>query len=222
MSFTTIILYLVGALVLLVGLRILYMIGKALFALWMLKKGATVFLEDVGKQAMDKQKDEIHLVPFNGDTWRKPERAQELFDGVLALGFRDAGAYSVTEMAGLNLRFFTREDEQSYAIVYDHPVAGCWMEYVTRYTSGNGYCATLMKDTGLDTRPGHKNVRDPEASAQSLHELFLRERPEGERITITEKNVVELFCWAYADDMAWRKNKGISAVEVAKHIKQRG
>jgi len=56
--------------------------------------------------------------------------------------------------------------------------------------------------------------------SEALYQQMLRERPAGEMEEMTSENVVGRFEDAYARAAVWRKNKGVSAEEVARHIKQ--
>jgi hypothetical protein len=60
----------------------------------------------------------------------------------------------------------------------------------------------------------------PDSSARALYEQMLRERPSREWVEMTPANTVQRFQDAYARSTAWRKNRGVSAEEVARHIQQ--
>jgi len=51
-----------------------------------------------------------------------------------------------------------------------------------------------------------------------LYQRFLRERPAGELEPMTPMNVVARFEAVYASEMAWRKQQGVSAAELARQI----
>jgi len=210
-----------GILVALVVLRVLWVIGKIVFAFWMLKKGAKTFLEEVGKTAMAKQPDAINLVPTSGYTWKATGKFNDFTSTFTQLGFSDVGVYMIPELPNMVAQLWVKPGEKSYAIVYEHPKAGCWADIVSVYRNGDRYWATQRPPTGLDQAPNTRVTRCPDADAMALHEAFLRERPSGEMVSIDATNAVAVFQDAYATDNAWRKQQGISAQEVAHVAKNR-
>ena len=68
----------------------------------------------------------------------------------------------------------------------------------------------------LDQRPGHPTVVAPGATALALFTRMSAERPKGVFRPIMAEDLVTLFERGYAESMAWRKNKGVSAAEVVK------
>jgi hypothetical protein len=91
------------------------------------------------------------------------------------------------------------------------------MDVVCRYQDGRSLTYTTAPPTGMDQRPGHENVRALGAGSEELYDRMLRERPSGELEPYTIASVADRFMAAYAEETAWRKNKGISACEVARN-----
>ncbi len=67
---------------------------------------------------------------------------------------------------------------------------------------------------GLDEHPGRTKVRAPGLTPAALHLRFTRERPTAPMIATPADEVAQFFADAYTDEMAWRKQKGLSRSEV--------
>jgi hypothetical protein len=177
-------------------------------------------LADVGSRAVAKQADQIHLTPRPGHPWTNGAAVDALTAPLPALGFSEAGTYGIQEMAGLFLKLLVQSDQRIAACIYEHPKVGTWIDFFSQYKDGTGITYTTARPTGLDQRPGAKTVHAPGTGAEALYHQMCRERPAGELEEMTPANVVSRFEDAYARATAWRKNKGVSGEEVARHIKQ--
>lgn len=170
----------------------------------------------IGQAALARQPDLIHLAAGDPDGWRDRDGARVLAEGFRHHGFADAGTYEVVEMAGVRVRLLVHEPGGLVAAVYEHPQAGQWFDVVARYGDGTSITFTTSPPTGLTPRPGHPVVHAPrETSPRALVERAGWERPPGFLEPASVKGVVRLFEDAYAETMAWRKERGISAAEVA-------
>ena len=179
------------------------------------KKG----LEDVGRKALAAQPDRITLV--NGPGPSKPE-AVSAVSILERRGFERAGSFLVPEMKGVNLHLLTKPEESVVAVVYEHPQAGVWADVATRYMDGGSFTVTSAKaGAGLDQQPGHITVRAPGQPPAMLAVRLMKDRPAGHMRQITAAELPRVFEQAYADSMAWRKNKGLSAEEVRRSGSER-
>jgi hypothetical protein len=169
----------------------------------------------IGNQALAQQPDEIHLVPAGPQSWNNAASADALADPLLGCGFEDAGIHRVQEMPGMLIRLLVKPDEALFAVVYEHPRVGVWLDVATRYRDGTGITFSTAKQTGLNQRPGYPIVNAPAASPLGLCERARTERPSGAFQQITIETAARTFEASYADSIAWRKARGITAVEVA-------
>jgi hypothetical protein len=170
-------------------------------------------LEAVGKKALSSQPDRITLDGRPAGSSR-PE-ASNAIESLQKRGFGPAGTYSVREMQGVIVHFLVKPTDAAVAVVYEHPKAGVWCDLQTAYQDGTSFTLTNAKmGGGLDERAGHASVRAPGLPPVILHLRLVRERPQGEMRQISAGEIVKHFTDAYADSMAWRKNRGISAREV--------
>ncbi len=178
-----------------------------------------VFL-NVGKAALAKQPDRIHLHQRLDHRWTDPAAVEALAQPLLARGFADAGTFTIAEMP-VALRLFAKADEGTNATIYEHPKAGVWLDMYTRYPDGTGFTIATTRDRGLEQRPGRPIVHAPGLGAAEVHEAFLRERPKGAVLHLTADALPKFYEEAYAEQLAWRKQKGISVQEVANVAKTR-
>jgi hypothetical protein len=166
----------------------------------------------VGQRVLAGQPDRITLGPHGTPPGFD---AKKILDGLTWTGYRPAGSFAVAEMGGLPIHFAVKPSQCAVAAVYEHPEAGVWFDLFTRYQDGTSFTfATSRKGAGLDQRPGHPTVRAPGLDAAAAHTRFLRERPAGTMKSYSALEVPGIFIDAYAEAMAWRKQRGITAAEV--------
>ena len=169
---------------------------------------------EVGQKALSSQPDRISLTPLSAPPGAE---AQAILAGLVRLGFSAAGSFAVAEMGGLPIHFMVKPAESAVAAVYEHPKAGVWCDLFTRYQDGTSFTfATSRMGGGLEQRPGHPVVRAAELDPAAAHARFLQERPAGAMKSFTAVEVPRMFADAYAESIAWRKQRGISGAEVAK------
>ena len=100
-------------------------------------------------------------------------------------------------------------DQAAIAVVYEHPVAGAWMDFVSRYDDGTRITFTNTgQGGGLDHQPGHLIERRPGLDPRSLYQEFFEARPERPAIPVRADEFVAVFEKAYADEMDWRNGRG--------------
>lgn len=199
----------------------------AVIALWpiarrLLARGlAGVFARAVGQAALAQQPDRIRLVQASPDAFKDTAAVRRLASPLLAAGFTDAGSYHVNEMPGVLVELLAKPDEGFYAAIYEHPQAGHWIDLVTRYADGTSATFTTVKPTGLEARPGHAHVHAPELDPAGLYRRARGERERGPVKPAMVASAVADFETAYAEEMAWRKQQGVSAGEVAAVARRR-
>src|SRR5262245_10612557 len=97
---------------------------------------AKAFGKAIGKAALAKTADFIHLSRTDASAWRDARGAENAARHLLADGFEDAGVHRVPEMPGLVLRLLVREEDAFLAAVCEHPAAGLFTEIGTRFADG--------------------------------------------------------------------------------------
>lgn len=175
-------------------------------------------LEYVGQRAMAQQPDTIHLTRVPEHAWRDQNAIEALTAPLVSRGFQKAGCYAIDEMSEVAVCFLIQPEERVVACVCEHQRAGSWVDLVCSHREGTGITYSTLRPTGLETRPGNRKVNAPELSADTLYDRLLEERPERDWEEWTVTNAPVKFEEAYARETAWRRNKGVSAEEVARHI----
>src|SRR5947207_10448082 len=90
-------------------------------------------LSEVGRRAAEKQPERIRMISRDRHAWTK-EAAYQDFVPLLAKGFEEVGIYGIDVLPGVTTRFFVNPEMSVYAVLYDHPKAGVWLNLITLYT----------------------------------------------------------------------------------------
>lgn len=176
-------------------------------------KGA---LEDVGKQALASVPERVSLVHQNLHSWKPDPAVARLADPLFSKGFQEGGLFAIREMPGVMVRFLVKSSECIVAAIFIHPKAGVWLDLVTYYQNGNTATFSSNQGRGLEQRPGHPIAYAYGVTASALYAKTMAERAKGVFRPVMAEDLAALFERSYAEAMAWRKNKGVSAAEVAK------
>ncbi len=151
----------------------------------------------------------IHLDEVDAIDWEDEEGIEELLEPLPGLGFEDAGLYEFREMSGIRLQAWVNPEQAAFAVVYEHPVAGVWMDFVSRYDDGTRITFTNTAHGGsLDHQPGHSIERRAGLDPRSLYREFLEARPPRPAMPVRADEFVAVFEKAYADEMDWRNGRG--------------
>jgi hypothetical protein len=203
-------------------ISILWLTAALIFIPVMIRLAAAMFVravvvktaETIGRQAVEKQPDEIHLMRRGPQVWSDPERASALANALLATGFEDGGTFAVDELPNVYVHLFADRRHSIAANICEHPKAGLWLELVSRYVDGTVATFSTLKPTGLDHRPGFMMVNAPAAEPAALLERALAERPNKALHPVHASDAPQLFEQGYAQSIAWRKQRGVTAAEV--------
>ena len=102
----------------------IYVLGAIVIGFLILRLLATTFFLKVGKTALAKQPDEIHLQRVENHAWRNAGAIAALEAPLAVKGFTVTGTYKIPEMPPLVLRLLAKNPEASYACIYEHASAG--------------------------------------------------------------------------------------------------
>lgn len=177
---------------------------------------AGLFGKQVGAVALAQQPDTITLQRRDASMWKNGPAVSRLVAALRSRGFEDAGVHAVAEMPGLGVQLMALERDGWYAAVYEHPVAGVWIDLASRFQDGSSFTVTTAKPTGLAPRPGHPVVNAPGLEPDALVEKAQRDRPRKWPRKVSIESAAHDFEEAYAESIAWRKQNGISRGEVMK------
>jgi hypothetical protein len=178
-------------------------------------------LEAAARSAIEKQPDEIHLIAAPNHAWQNAAGIEAYASALRGLGFSDEGAYTIDPL-GVAVRFFLKASDCMYSIVYEHPKAGIWLNFVILYLDGSNVTFTTRQDKGLEQRPGHPIVHSPGSTADQLYSIAAAKAPPKGRKPLSKESIVIEFERAWADSARWRKNRGISMIEVASIVASSG
>ncbi len=183
----------------------------------LLKLGFTSFLKAVGTTAVSAQPDTMALTTVAPPRWRNPAEIEKLVRPLLNAGFTDAGTYSIAQMPGVLVQFLIKSGDNVVAQVHEHPRAGSWVEFITRFHDGTCCVLSTMRDTGLK-RPGWiTTIRAPgQQPTDELYRRLVMERKNAFTKAITAETAPREYEAGYARYMAWRKGTEITAEEVVK------
>ena len=116
-----------------------------------------------------------------------------------------------------------RRRTQTYVAAHltEHPKAGGWIEFATRYSDGSSDFLTTLPDQGIAPPPFVRNARaDKSTPTDRLYQQHLEQRKSSGIKAVTPSEVVHEFEDAYLRYMVWKSNKGLSPEEVA-HVASR-
>lgn len=151
----------------------------------------------------------IHLERLVTPEWTDTNAATVLLEPLRALGFQEAGLYSVREMPDFRMQALAQPEASVYAVVYEHPSAGAWVDLVCRYADGTTLTyLNTQQGAGLEQRPGHGKLRAPGLDSAALYHRMLGERPQRPLLPARPEEFVTVFEHAYAEEMDWRNSRG--------------
>jgi hypothetical protein len=182
---------------------------------------AAVFGKAIGRMALSRQPDTIHLERMDPMKLRNAARVRGLAADFERRGFESAGVFSVPEIPGVNVQLLANESDSMSAVIYDHPTLSVFYEVVSRYIDGGSSLHTTARETGIRQRSNAQRVSIPNATPDTLVDRALRERPQHGLRSCSASSVASDFTAAYAEYMTWIKQRGISTAEVVEVAKRK-
>jgi hypothetical protein len=171
-------------------------------------------LGEIGAKAIAKLPPAVHLLPSSQPSVDAVERQVQ---PLLNLGFVDLGNYSVDTMPGLSVRALFQSGTHVAAHIYESPKAGIWVELVTRYVEGSTFSLSTLPETGVESAPWVQTIRaDKSVPPDQLYQQLLTKRRGIGIKAVKASEAVQEFEEAYSRIMAWKREHGISAQEVAR------
>ena len=193
--------------------RTIALLVGALVAVRLLRPVLAQLGGPLGRNALGPQADRIHL-DRTEPHWRDEVWREQVLREFEALGFVDAGCFTIREMSGLNVLIMVHAEQGFSCFAYEHPQAGRWFEAVCRYEDGTSACYGTSLPTGLEPRPGHIVERMPGAGPSAVWQRAQRDRPRKPMLARSVEYARSDFEQAYAESLAWRKQQGLTRREV--------
>jgi hypothetical protein len=176
---------------------------------------ARVAFSAVGKQAMSKVPEQIQLARVASPQWKDEATMQQQAAPLVHAGFSDLGAFSVDKMPGVLMRMLFQPQTYVAAQICEHPKAGGWTEFATRYADGSSDFLTTMPDQGIGPPPFVRTNRAAKGTpTDSLYQQHLKQRKASGIKPVSQNEVVREFEVAYMRYMIWKNNKGLTPEEV--------
>ena len=154
--------------------------------------------------------------------WPVPEKQAEWITVLESRGFQHLGQFKEVETTG-GLDFWFHPEHDLTGIVLMLPTRGMWLAVFTRYEDGSSFCAANKLPTGMDLPPRKKTVYlGLEASAESVIDCALRDRPEGIRRCPSAENLLDDYKKGWKENADWRRARGTTAEEIKRVDQARG
>jgi hypothetical protein len=169
----------------------------------------------IGEAALAKTPEQIQLSRGAAPQWKNEAAMQQQAAPLVRAGFQDLGTYSVDKMPGVLVRMLFQPQTYVAAQIHEHPKAGNWIEFVTRYADGSSDFLTTLPDQGITAPPFSRTARaDKNTPTDSLYQQHLRQRTSSGVKPVSPNDVVHEFEDAYMRYMIWKNNQGLSKEEV--------
>jgi hypothetical protein len=166
-----------------------------------------LFADRLRPQALTEPPDRIYLLRVAEGSWRHDDARKLAETQLAAAGFAESGVYVVREMPNVTLGLHTHAAAKAYAILYDHPRAGFWSEFVTRYADGTLATYTTLEPAEADVPEGSVHVSEPRLSLTLLWKRTLAERPQKPMLECTRARAAQDFETGYAESVAYHKRR---------------
>ena len=156
----------------------------------------------------------ISLRKNEDEKWDNLEAIQGATEQLELFSYKAIGDYVIDELNNCKLRAFFSEKNNAYAVIYEHPQAGVWVDAQVFLADGTGITVTTMKDQGLD-QPSFVSMtyleidllKEPFAVKEVV--AVLQEKSERKKLQETEaENFEKEFIQAYRRAMNWRIEQG--------------
>ena len=201
----------------LVGFGVLGRLAKRLAVLLALRRYR---LEIAGAAGLAATPDQITLHPTGVNPWNDRAAAGRLVMAFEREGFRSGGTFLIDEMPDTYVQLFVHPHENLIGVVYEHPQIGHWIDVAEHRTDGTSTTWSSARQPALDPRPEHAQIREPGASVAKLVARARRERGPAPAQSFHPAELEALFESAYAEETAWRMNRGVTREEVERIERQ--
>jgi hypothetical protein len=171
----------------------------------------------IGKAALAKTPEQVQLSRVASPQWKDELAIQQQASPLVGAGFNDLGTYGVDPMPGVLIRMLSQPQTYVAAHVYEHPRAGSWIEFATRYTDGSSDFLTTLPAQDITLPPFARTKHAAKGTpTDGLYQQHLGQRkPDGIR-PVSPSDAVHEFEDTYMRFMVWKHDTGLSPEEVAR------
>jgi hypothetical protein len=165
--------------------------------------------------------DQITLSRVDAPQWTDATAIQQQAAPLVRAGFNDMGTYSIDKMPGVLMCILFQPQTFVSAQICEHPKAGSWIEFATRYNDGSSDFLTTLPDQGITPPPFVRTVRgDKSTPAETLYQQHLRQRKSSGIKPVNPNDVGHEFEEAYLRYLVWKNNRGLKPEEVAQLVQK--
>lgn len=191
----------------------LFIVLAIVVALLVLRAKFRKFVKNLaaeGGSSADETPLRIQLRPAPDHSWGTVGEIARHRAVFLQNGLQEAGTFTISNIPGIALQAFADPARSAYAVVYEHPTVGIWMDIYTRFADDSSVTYSNAKTAGLlDSPPGHEKKRFPaEAAPEEIVADFYATRPSKPAEPHTVEEFARRFEKAYYEDMVWRAQRG--------------
>lgn len=166
----------------------------------------------------------VNPEPEPNPQWKNRKEIEEWTAQLRTLGFEEAGAFVLPEMAGLQMAGFCHPRERLIAAIYDHTKTTPTLDicFERPDTSGvSGTNTTLGHD--LSRRPECKRISIDKGTVEQVYAAVVGEGSASERVSVTPAEFANHFKASYARSMNWTlKQGGVSRDDIRRESKRMG
>jgi hypothetical protein len=164
----------------------------------------------------------VNPEPEPNPEWRNRKQIEEWSAQLRALGFEDAGAYTIPEMAGLQMAGFCHPGERLMAVIYDHTrIAPSFDICFERPDTSGVTGANTMLGHDISRRPESKRISIENGTVEQLYRAVAGEGTAAERLAVVPANFASDFKASYARSMNWKLKQGGVTREDIRHEAKR-
>jgi hypothetical protein len=175
----------------------------------------------MGKDALAKVPEQIQLSRVASPQWKDAAATQQQAAPLVRAGFNDMGTYGVDKIPGVLIRILFQQQTYVAAHITEHPKAGNWIEFATRYNDGGSDFLTTQPDQGITPPPFVRMLRaDKSTPSDALYQQHLQQRKSSGIKPVNPNDVAHEFEDAYMRYMVWKNNKGLKPEEVAQVVQK--
>lgn len=202
----------------LIGLGLLWVVWKV----WGLWRQVQVLTKSMGAlSAGDVPPFRVKLEKVDRPTWADRDQIEYLAGPLRKAGFVDLGIFDVTP-SPFRLLALASDKDSMYAAIYQHPLAGVYLDLVTAYADGTICVYSMSKRAGLLDQPDFKTIKSfPDLAAAELLKRLLAERPQKAILPATAEAFPGLFESFWAREYDWRIARGGVTEEELRRLAER-
>jgi hypothetical protein len=166
----------------------------------------------------------VSLLPEPNPQWHDSATINNYAAQLRALGFEDAGAFSIPEMGGLMVLGLVHPRDGLASIIYDHKNRPISFEILEDFTDGSSVTATSSSiGSALDKRPNNPILWLGTTNAREILQAVQDHAASAPRKPIAKTEFVDRFKAGYARSVNWRLKKGgASRDEIRRHAEKKG